>query len=471
MRSTPDPCEIDDLRRRVASTLGPAAAARIHTRRIVIEDDALPALRAAVAEHAGTPGRAVLVWDDRPMGRGTDELKPLLHQALMASGVSVRIVELPRDLHADEAAAAGILDALEADAVVVSVGSGNLTDTCKHACHIHAQRTGRHVPLLCWPTANSVNAYSSSLAILVVNGVKRSLASIAPDVILCDLPTLMSAPASMQRAGLGDMMARCVAQGDWYLAHELGMDEAYSTASYELLDDTVKRMLAAAGGIGEQTVAGTRVLAEALNVSGLVLSAAKQSAPLSGWEHVISHHLDLTALAKGRRLGLHGAQVGVAAVLSARAFNVLIEQGRPDAAVPAQVFAEPDAIKAQIDTHFGPLDPDGSRRVELWRDVQAKLSQWHGQEQRWHAFCSAWQAGRIQSKLRSLVRPWQTIRDALIDAGAPTTFSQLDPPVAEPLARAAIQHAHLVRQRFTLGDLLSACGLLTKIVPDQGGSG
>ena len=458
-----DPTDLDALRRLVHGAIGARAAAAIRTRAVVIDDDALAQLPHWIDRLAPGGGDVVLVWDDRPMQRGPAALKPFVRRLAAGTGRSLRTVEMTRDLHADEHAAATVRAAVGEQSVVVAVGSGNLTDTCKHACCRPGTDAVRHVPLISIPSASSVNAYSSSLAILIVNGVKRSLPSVPPDVILCDLPTLASAPAAMQRAGLGDMLARCVAPGDWFLAHVLGMDDAYSDAAYVLLGDAEQRVLDAASEIGARTASGTRVLTEALVLSGLVLSAAEQTAPLSGWEHVISHYLDLTALAAGRPLALHGAQVGVGTVTSAEACASFIDGASPADVPLERVFPGRDAVRGVLDAHFRALDPGGQRRAELWGDADAKWQQWHGQHERWRAFCADWAAGRIQAELRRLVRAPAVVRNALSAAGCPTTFADLDPAVGPDLAAAAVRHAHLVRRRFTFGDLLNACGLLEQV--------
>ena len=462
-----DPCDLDGLRRRLAVGVGPEAADSVRIREIVIDDNALGILPDKVVEYSSHKSNVLVAWDDRPMLRGRDDLKPAIRELVSRTGLPLRLVEFPRDLHTTDDAADLLLESANADSVIVGVGSGNLTDTCKHARWRYLERTGRKMPLISLPTANSVNAASSSLAIILVSGVKRSVASLPPEVILCDLPTLASAPAEMQRAGLGDMMARCVAPGDWYLAHVLGMDDTYTEIVYRMMDETERLLLREAEAIGQRTTDGTRILAEALLLAGLVLSAANQTAPLSGWEHVISHYLDLVGLARGRPLAFHGAQVGVGAIVAASGYALFLERACPADLPIERVFPDPATVKTRIDEHFGPLDPDGGRRAELWSDCRQKLADWNGRREQWRAFCADWQSGVVQEQLRKLVRPPETVRSALAAAGAPTRFDQLDPPADESLALDAIRHAHLVRRRFTLGDLLNTCGLLHEIRYDQ----
>ena len=57
-----------------------------------------------------------------------------------------------------------------------------------------------------------------------------------------------------------------------------------------------------------------------------------------------------------------------------------------------------------------------------------------------------------------MVVPPESLGRALSDAGAPARFSELDPPIPEERARWAVEHCHLMRDRFTLADLLFFLG-------------
>ena len=49
------------------------------------------------------------------------------------------------------------------------------------------------------------------------------------------------------------------------------------------------------------------------------------TAPISGFDHMISHALDFEGLATGRKLSLHGAQVGLGASYASVAYNQFIK--------------------------------------------------------------------------------------------------------------------------------------------------
>jgi glycerol-1-phosphate dehydrogenase [NAD(P)+] len=57
-----------------------------------------------------------------------------------------------------------------------------------------------------------------------------------------------------------------------------------------------------------------------------------------------------------------------------------------------------------------------------------------------------------------MVLPPERLGGALREAGAPARFGELDPPVAPEVVRWALGSCHLMRNRFTLADLLFFAG-------------
>jgi glycerol-1-phosphate dehydrogenase [NAD(P)+] len=297
-----------------------------------------------------------------------------------------------------------------------------------------------------------VTAFTSSLAVLLVDGVKRTRPSRFPDAVLCDLETLAEAPPAMTRAGLGDCVARFISYGDWYLAHQLGLVDRYSETPLALmgahLDDVY---LEHAPQVTSGSPDGLAFLIRQVLLAGLAQSIVRISTPLSGTEHVVSHVLDMGSGAWGRPTALHGAQVGIATPLAARAYELLHERFDPGRARPAP--PEPAAVEARIGAAFGPLDPSGKMAGECWRDYQKKLALWTASGARFDAVRERWDA-EIAPRLRELVRPSATIREILRRANHPLTFEALDPPILPEQARFALDNAHLIRERFVIGDLL-----------------
>jgi glycerol-1-phosphate dehydrogenase [NAD(P)+] len=190
--------------------------------------------------------------------------------------------------------------------LVVAVGGGKVIDTVKVA----AARTGTDFVTV--PTTLAHDGISSPVASLDTNGRKVSHAAAMPTGIVVDTRIIGSAPPRTLRAGVGDLVSNLTAILDWQLAAAGGHDrfDAFSamiaeSAARPALDLTD---LAAADG--------QAVLAKGLILSGLAMAAAGTSRPCSGAEHLISHSLDALL---GERAALHGEQVALGCLISARA--------------------------------------------------------------------------------------------------------------------------------------------------------
>ena len=105
---------------------------------------------------------------------------------------------------------------------------------------------------------------------------------------------------------------------------------------------------------------------------------------------------------------------------------------------------------------FSDLDPTGVVGEECWADYRKKLERWREQRDKLEAFLDDWP--RLRGELRELVAPPERLASALADAGAPARFEDLDPPVSAPTVRWAIRNCRLMRNRFTVPDLLYFLG-------------
>ena len=459
--AAPHPDDLPALRRWLAARPDADELFELPIREIVVRSDGLTRLPGLLAD-LDAPPRVLLIQDERPYLRAGVALKPLVRDLLSGTNRSVDVLTLPPSpdglVHADlenvERARAAIGGRATA---VVALGSGTVCDVAKHACLTAEREDGVRTVLILVPTAASVTAFTSSLAVLLVDGVKRTRPSRFPDAVVCDLETLAAAPPAMTRAGLGDCVARFISYGDWYLAHQLGLVDIYSETPLALMGaDLDETYLEHAPGVAAGTPDGLAFLVRQVLLAGLAQSVVRISTPLSGTEHVVSHVLDMGSGAWGRPTALHGAQVGVATPLAARAYELLHERFDPGRMRPAP--PAPNAVEATIRAAFGTLDPSGNMAAECWRDYAKKLARWTASEVQFDAVRERWD-DEIAPRLRELVRPSETIREILRRAEHPQSFEALDPPIPPEQARFALGNAHLIRERFVIGDLLWWLGL------------
>jgi len=465
----PRPDDLPALRQWLAAQPDAADLADVPIREIVVQADALARLP-ALLDDLDAPRRVLLIQDDRRYLRNDAELKPLVRALLAATGRRIRVLVLPPSadglVHADlENVERGRAAIGDQDTAVVALGSGTVCDVAKHASLTAERENGVRTTLVLVPTAASVTAFTSSLAVLLVDGVKRTRPSRFPDAVVCDLETLAAAPAAMTRAGLGDCVARFISYGDWYLAHQLGLVDRYSETPLAMMGEKLDDVyLEYAPLVAQRTPDGLAFLVRQVLLAGLAQSIVRISTPLSGTEHVVSHVLDMGAQAWGRTTALHGAQVGIATALAAHAYELLHERFDPGQPRPAP--PTPEAVEAQIRAAFAPLDPTGRMAAECWRDYAKKLALWTAAEARFDDVRARWDSV-VGPRLRELVRPATTIREILRRAEHPLSFGELDPPISENQARFALGHAHLIRERFVIGDLLWWLGLAGDTLGDE----
>ncbi len=459
-------CELDALRRWLSAR--PEPLVPLTLRQITIDPDALDELPRRAASAAVDRPKSYLIMDRTPMRRDDVDIKPHVVAALRQSIGALEPIELghpDKPPHADLALARDLAGQLAPGSLMVSFGSGTMTDLAKHAMYLVEQNGGAPFEHICCPTACTVTAFTSSMAVLAVGGVKRTLRSRSPDVVLVDLTMIRDAPPALTRAGFGDLMARCTAYGDWYLGDVFGVDETFNTVPFDLLANAERGLLDHASAIGQRELDGLRVLADALMLAGIGMSIVDQTTPISGWEHVLSHYLDLRAMAAGRTPGLHGAQVGAATLISATAFEALLAV--QDSAWSAAPTFDVDQARTRIERHFGPFDPNGEMVGELWRDYANKADRIAEAGSRWPDVADRWRDGELPGRLRRFVRPVAVVRDALLRGNVDVDLASASGTDDPELARSAILHGHRVRRRFTLGDVLELLGMLTPTVADE----
>jgi len=399
-----------------------------------------------------------VVMDQTIMQRGKESLKPLALAALQNDGWQIKpLVMLPDksgQVHTEMPRIKGVQARLTRGCSVLSIGSGVITDIAKHACYLYQKETEQKIPFAVIQTANSVSAFTSNMAPTFVDGVKRTLDSRYPDALICDLETLRDAPKEMTAAGAGDMLAVFVSIPDWILANRLGLDETYSELAKQLLGPIDDALSACAANI--QNIEGAALLAKVISLGGLAMSLSHATTPLSGFEHVMSHVIDLQAEMKHEPLASHGSQVALTSIVGAEMYNRFMLDFEPASVDLTSCYPAIDSAKVRVESSFLTIDPSGKAGAECWSDYKQKLEAWHEHRKDFESALRDWRS--IRGRLQQETRPPETLTRILQTINAPLNWNQLTPPVSEERAKFAFMHASLMRKRFTLGDLLIFTG-------------
>lgn len=453
-----DPGDGDAFKTALRGISGYPSGEDLPIREMIFEAGALWRLPELMLRAGAAPERPLLVVMDRtPMRREGADLKPLILATLREAGWRPGPVWLEADatgqVHTDFGRINKVLALLSPATAVLAVGSGTVTDIAKHAAYQFARQDGqRPLPFVVYQTANSVSAYTSNMAPVFVEGVKRTLPSRYPDVLVCDLETLRDAPAEMTAAGVGDLLAAFGSYADWWLAYRLGLDGTYSQFAETLMGPLDEIFLEQAAAIEGRTLEGMAVLAKLIALGGLAMSLSHATAPLSGYEHVVSHVLDLCAEQAGRPLAQHGSQVALTTLLTTSAYQVFFDQFDPAEVNLEACYPSEAEMQARIERAFNRLDPSGRVAAECWADYRKKLAAWHARRPQFEAALADWPA--IRAHLEALVKPPALAEQILRAVRAPLRFSELTPAPSAADVKFAFTHAPLIRHRLTLGDLL-----------------
>lgn len=416
--------------------------------RLAAGPDALDEIPALV-QRLQTPGERVLLTDDvakAAAGRDLlDWVTGLVGEARLVT-VRARHAQVALDEDTVEATVAQT----GTPGLLVSVGSGTITDLGK----VVAARSG--APLLAVQTAASVNGYADPLSVLVIGGAKRTKPSAWPSALLIDDRVVDAAPAHLNRSGVGDAIAIWSAPADWYLACRLGLDGPFDDAVVRPVLDAVDRL-----ADPDHEVA-RRALVESLTVGGLMIGIADSTAPLSGSEHLVSHVLDMTAMARGTEHDLHGAQVGAATVVCTALWQEVRESCRIFD-LPWSALSFPDDLADRVLATWDVLDPSGRLGEECLTAVRRKVAAWDAADK---SACDADRPALLETLFGYVGDPARSVA-TLRHWGAAARFSELTPAVdCEQLAW-TLSALPYMRDRLTLPDLLVMSGEWTPELIDR----
>lgn len=369
-----------------------------------------------------------------------------VHEALHSIGINID--EKTYGVHPFEASQeqADIVAAAGRNAAFyVAIGAGTLCDLAKDAAN------KQNKPVLLYPTAASMNGYTSAIVALKVKGLKRTLPCKPALGVFADPAVVATAPRRMAAAGVADFLSKCSSAADWRAAHLL-RGGYYCDRPREFNDGIQERLFQQAGAIGAGDQEGIRLVLEALLLSGFGMVIAGSSAPASGGEHLVSHYLDMKHAIYDTGQDLHGAQVGVATIYTLGLWEKVLALDPATLDAETLFALQPDeaAVEASIFADWG---------AQVGKEV---LGQWQEKRLDREAFVREIEVfksmlPRLREEARRELQPAAAVAECIQACGGPTTPEQLTVSTEEYVN--GVARARYLRNRFTILDLAAELGL------------
>jgi glycerol-1-phosphate dehydrogenase [NAD(P)+] len=464
-----DPVDIAVFYERARAVEGSIPLGASELAHVECGEQALEALPRLVHQFSGCNAAKVVVFQDtNEMSRDGESLKPLVARMLREANIKTSICSFKFDdtgqLKTTPKNIEIAQQMIEPGVAVISLGSGCITDIVKHACFEFEKATSKKVPFISIQTANSVCAFTSRMSVITMNGVKRTVPSRLPDALILDTHILRDAPPNFRTGGLGDVAVVASTFADLYLAQAMEMGSWNQTA-FETSVDLRELLLGGHPAVRDAGVVGQETAAKLLTIAGLSLTVSGDSAPLSGYEHVTSHMLDMAAHAYDRPVANHGHQCALATILTLLLYQHVFEAVDADRLDVENCIPDEAAMERKVMDTFRHVDPSDDAGRECLSDYRLKLTAWSARQAVLAYFMRSWRKQKADLE-KHLMEP-RAFVDLLRSFGHPLRFEDLDVPISLEQVRWAFANAHLMRKRFTIGDFAFLTGVFTEVAVDR----
>ena len=207
--------------------------------------------------------------------------------------------------------------------LILAVGAGTIHDISRYIAHNYK------VPFISVPTAASGDGFVTTVAAMTLDGVKKTVPSVAPICVYADTDIFSKAPQRLTAAGISDLMAKYICLADWKIAHML-TDEYICDEIIELEEKALRTVRSCLDDIAQGDRESCEKLMYALILSGLAMQMVGNSRPASCAEHHLSHLWEMEVI-NGPLDALHGEKVSIGTLIVLREYNRIaraIREGR-----------------------------------------------------------------------------------------------------------------------------------------------
>lgn len=277
-----------------------------------IKENAIEDLPALVRKYNAT--RAFVIADVNTYPIGGDKIVNVLE----AAGIPTSKHVFPdKRLEPDERAIGSLFMHYDPKCdIIIAFGSGVINDISK----LIANFTNNTYIIVA--SAAYMDGYASGTSSVARDGVKVTLNSKSPDVIVGDTDILKGAPIHMAKAGLGDMLAKYISICEWRISNLIN-GEYYCEEVAGYTRSVREACVDAAPGILARDGESIATIFKGLVDAGMAMDYAGCSRPGGGGEHYFSHLWDMRGLEFGTHTAPHGMQAAIGTLYSIKGFEAL----------------------------------------------------------------------------------------------------------------------------------------------------
>jgi glycerol-1-phosphate dehydrogenase [NAD(P)+] len=298
-----------------------------------------------------------------------------------------------------------------------------------------------------------MDGYMAYGASITAKSSKQTFACPAPKAVLADLDVIAAAPAALNAAGYGDLLAKIAAGADWMLA-DAAKVEAINPSVWETVQGMLRSWIEDPAAIARGDRTRLRQLTCGLMMSGFAMQAARSSRPASGAEHQFSHLWDMQHHNYRGAAPSHGFKVGIGTLASIALYEDLLATDWKRFDIESAVAKWPDweHMEQQIASFFEP----GELRDIATQEMRAKYSSPQEVRDQLGRLVEAWP--ELSSRLRRQLLPFRRVQELLHEAGCPSQPEQIG--ISRDRLKQSYEQALCIRRRFTVLDLAQRAGLL-----------
>ncbi len=173
--------------------------------------------------------------------------------------------------------------------VVYAVGGGLVVDAAKYIA------ARRNLPLVCLPTALSVDAFFTWASGTRHDGCVTYIETKLPNQVVSDFNVLTAAPPSIRAAGICDVLSIATGSWDWRFAEERGQNPpemAYNPSVDRIAAAILQSALDCAEAAGRGDPAGLKQLLDCLVMEVQLCNQIGHSRPEEGSEHYFAYAVE-----------------------------------------------------------------------------------------------------------------------------------------------------------------------------------